>query len=346
MHKSFLNKSTFILLLLALVVPAAQADRESRQKGRDKMWDDKVSSKKEKLRETPVAIRKASRKDKRRLQSIEELGAQSPEDLENQARAYIQDKKYELAISRLEALLKWYPDYNGEDSLMWLAGIQYEAGLPVAALESIMDFGEKYQDSPNITRMVALANEIGKQFTTGVQEDYQVLSRYDKAKDAFEFVNTHDPYSIEAAIGLLSRATVSMIRKDWDEAIVDLKEVENKQPGTAMQAQAEMLIGKSYLGLNKGGGYSEEHLDMAIRYLSGYLERYPHGASRDKVADMLAEAERRRGERLLAVVEYYCTARKWSAAKLYGEKILKDDKLREAHENARRLLVFVDKKLQ
>lgn len=286
-----------------------------------------------------------SRREKRRQASLDHFDADSPQELEDLARKYARAKDYEEAIKHVEALRKWYRKYKPEETLLWLAGLQYEAGEPREALESIQLFGEKFPDSPKITLLVTLAYEIGKNFTVARNADYKVFGRVSRAREAFDFVNTHDPYSLEAARGLMSQALLQMKRNEWEEAMVLLKEIEHKQPATPIAAESEVLIGKCYLGMNKSSLHSREFLDQAIRYLSGYLERYPHGARRDQATKLLKDAYLRKGRKLLQVVRYYCTARKWGAAKLYSQKILEQDKLKHSHAEARDLLSYVDKKL-
>lgn len=287
-----------------------------------------------------------SRKSQRSLRQLEEFGVKNAEELEIQAKDYTFRGEYQMAIRRYSILMKYFPDYKlDEEILLIIAGLYYEAGNPSEVLDLMETFAEKFPDSSRMTQMVKLAFNIGKYYTVALNGDYDTFTRFHKAIRAFEFVNEHDPYSLEAAYALLSMAMIQMERKQWEEAILYLKDIERKQPATEMSAKAEVVLGECYLGLNKGSNYSREFLDQSERYLKGYLNRYPKGNDREKAQNLLEEAYRRMGILSLETVRYYCTAKKWPAAKQELKKILSTKDLITAHPEATELLDYVKKRL-
>lgn len=294
----------------------------------------------------PALDAKLSRKEKRRMRILESLGIESAEGLEQQAIDYIAIGEYKMAIQRYSSLISWHPQYKPERCMQVMAGLYYEMGEPMEALEHAEEFAEKYPDSALITELVQMAFEIGKNLCVAKDREYKVLNRYTKAVRAFEYVNKHDPYSVEAAESLMSQSAIHILRGDWEEALLLLQEIEQKQPGSEIAARAEVVIGRCFLGMNKGGEYSRGNIDQAVRYLESYLQRYPKGLDREEAQSLLIEAYKRRGILQLKIIRYYCTARKWEAAQSYVEELLKNEKLKKAHAEAKELRDFLKKKIK
>jgi outer membrane assembly lipoprotein YfiO len=175
---------------------------------------------------------------------------------------------------------------------------------------------------------------LGKHFATSTKDEYSVLFRTTKAISSFDFVNKHDPYGLAAAEGQLSIAALKMTKEQWSEALVHLKDVLRKQPGTEIAARAEVTVGECYLGLQKGASYDIKLLIQAERYLSGYLSNYPDGEDRAKAEGLLKRVRARMSRGELDVARYYATARKWQAAIDVLDDILKDQDLSPAHPEA------------
>ena len=273
---------------------------------------------------------------------MQAFNAQSSEELIQLAKKNTQQGNFSQAIRQYNALLNWYPEQKLEPKLLVIiAGLYYEAGEPKAALVTLEEYGEKYPDSHEITKLVQLAGELGKQYILGKLFNYQVLNRYSKALRAFEFVTTHDPFGQEAAQAMLSSSIIYMRRKEWDQAIFTLKDIGRKQPATPIAAEAEIYLGECYLRGSKGAVYDSGYLENARRYLEGYLSQYPKGKDRKKAEVLLEETFQRQGRKELQAARLYLTSRKWDAAKLYLDDILAEPLLHSAHPEARELLSFV-----
>ncbi|MBF0197604.1 MAG: tetratricopeptide repeat protein [Planctomycetes bacterium] len=286
------------------------------------------------------------RRNKRRLKRLEEYNVDTPEKLLKLAKDNTKNGNYGVALNQYNVLVRWFPELKlGQKVLILIAGIYYESGQPKKALEIIEEYGEDYPDSFEITRLVDLAFEVGKQYIVAKDANYQSINRYSKAIRAFEFVVTHDPYSLKASEGLLSTAIIHMKRSNWEEALVALKSIGRKQPGSAISADAEVLIAECFLGMNKGANYDGESLENSQRYLEGYLSEFPMGLQRKKAEKLLQETHLRFGRKHLESARLYCTARKWDAAKLYLEDILAKPELQFAHSEASALLKRVKEEL-
>ncbi len=285
------------------------------------------------------------RRTRRLLENIDATMAESPEDLEKQAEVFASEGNYKMAVRRYEVLRAFYPDYRpDEDLLLLIAGLQYEDGEPAAVMFTLETLGEKYPDSQKMARAVELAFAVGKNFVVTRNEDYDLWRRESYAIKAFEFVAEHDPYGPAAAEGLFSAAHIHMRRGDCEEAVIALKDLEKKQPGTPIAAKAEVALGESYLGLNKGETYSRELVERGVFYLEDYLERYPNGEDRERAKALLTEARRRIGIHDLDAARFYCSQRKWTAAKFCLEGVLADATLAPFHPEARELAAAVEKK--
>ena len=147
----------------------------------------------------------------RKTSRLSDHGVKTLEELIDQALWYTQQRKFIEAKRRFQLALTLDSKSKYKESLLvYLAGLEYQMGNPKTALKAVRQFGDKHADSPLITNMVKLAFEIGKGYTLNEDLEYESWFRVSRAFKAFEFVNTHDPYSIEAAKGLLSMATLNM----------------------------------------------------------------------------------------------------------------------------------------
>ncbi len=287
-----------------------------------------------------------NRNNRRIKERLKEFGVKNAQELEEQAKYYCKEGSYNLAINRYISLQTWFPQHKlPEDTLLLIAGLQFKANKPKASLNTIEKFGGKYPDSPKITQLVALAYEIGKNFTLQKTDHYKGLSSSLYATQAFDFVIQHDPFSPEASNGLLSIAIINMKNKLWNEAIIRLKEIQHKQPETEFSAKADVYLGECYLRLNKGSSYSKEYLTSALRYLESYEKQHPKGKEIKYVKLLLQEAYLRSGLTMIKNIRFYCTCKKWEAASFYIEKILADPKLSSVTKEAKALKEYVDKRL-
>ena len=294
--------------------------------------------------EADGALRKG--KAQRKVNRLSSYGVSNLEELKDQALWHFQQSEFVEAKLRLQSILALDKNYpKKEEILVYLASCEFEMGQPKIAMRSIKDFGKNHADSPLITNLVELAFEIGKGYTLGEKSEYQVLFRVSKAFAAFEFVNTHDPYSIEAAEALLSMATLNMQKRNWGEAISQLQDIHRKQPATDISARADVVLGECYLGFNKGSDYDRRNLILAERYLKGYLDHYPEGEDRAYAKSLLERAYNRMGRGELDVARYYLTARKWSSSKFVLKQILENKHYSIHYKEANALLDYISKKI-
>lgn len=297
---------------------------------------------------TPLLARQDfTRRDKRRFDFLKEYNANSLKELRLQAEYLSEHDDPRGAIHRYEILIRM-SEREKVDTLemqLILAALEIEAGRPDRAFRMVKTFGRNHPDSPLINRAVELAFRLGMSYASSDNEDYDVVFRTSKALTCMEFVNEHDPYSLEAAQGLLAMASIRMDQKNYPEALVNLQTVLRRQPGTEIAAQTEIHLAECYLGLHKGSDYDMKALRQAFRYLRGYLNHQPNGILRDRAAELLAIANVRMGRRLLDQARYYFTARKWSSAKKVLEGIVENKELKEAHPEAESLLAYAAERL-
>lgn len=291
----------------------------------------------------------ASRRDgkpQRKTERLQDYQVKTLEELIDQALWHTQKGEFLEAKRRFQLGMTLDRENKYRESLLvYLAGLEYQMGNPKTALRSVRSFGEKHADSPLITNMVQLAFELGKAYTLGETSEYTGWFRVSRAMKAFEFVNTHDPYSIEAAKALLSMAVLQMKKRNWAEAITYLQDIHRKQPATEIAAQADVILGECYLGANKGADYDRRNLVLAERYLKGYLDLYPDGSKSEYARTLLNRTYLRIGRGELDVARYYLTARKWAASKSVLETIVNNKDLAVHHREAKELLDYVAKKL-
>jgi outer membrane protein assembly factor BamD (BamD/ComL family) len=287
-----------------------------------------------------------SRKDQRRHKELIDYNVDNLDDLQQQAHLLASEGDFEGAIHRYNVIGRSIKNSDKEaEWLATLAGYEYEAGHPARALDFLSRFGKKFPDSPHITKLIDLAYRIGQGYTLQNKEEFEAVFEKSKAIKAFEFVNTHDPYSLRAAESQLSIACIKMGQNYWDEALVQLKDILRKQPGSDIAARTEVIIGECYLGFNKGSDYDSKLLVQAERYLSGYLKNYPNGINREKAQKLLDNVRLRVGRAQLDVARYYCTARKWQAAKGILVEIANDEQLSPCHPEAKALISYVEARL-
>jgi len=240
-----------------------------------------------------------SRKDLKRYDFLKDYNDSSLQQLRLQAE-YLSAHDDPLGAIHLYEILIKMGEVMKTDTLEFeliIAALEIEAGRPDKALRRVSTFGHKHPDSPLINRAVQLAFILGKGYALSTSEDYSVIFRNSKAIRSMEFVDEHDPYSLEAAEGLLTVATLRMNSKDFTEALVNLQTILRRQPGTEIAAQTEVHIAECYLGLHKGSPYDLKALREAIRYLTSYINHQPNGAFKDRATELLAMSNRRLGRR-------------------------------------------------
>jgi outer membrane protein assembly factor BamD (BamD/ComL family) len=265
------------------------------------------------------------------------------ETLLEEAHYLAQQGHFEEAINRYTIVgREWAKD--PEKAPLWLAnlaGFEYSAGQPARALEHVRRFGKDYPESPHITKVIDLAYRLGQGFLNGRDSTWDVMFRSAKTIVAFEFIQKHDPYSLQAAEGQMAISYIKMEKGQWDEALVHLKDIMRKQPGSEISASTEVAIGECYLGLNKGAEYDSRLLELSERYLLGYLNNYPNGLEREKASTLLTRVYKRLGHSLIQTARYYCTARKWKASMNTLQNLLKDQRLSLHHVEAEKLVEYV-----
>jgi len=297
---------------------------------------------------TPLcAKQKFSRRDQRRFDFLQEYNVSNLDQLRVQAEYLSAHGDPRGAIHRYEILIRMSDkeEINTLEMELILAGLELEAGNPDRAFRMVKKFGRQHPDSPLINRAVELAYRLGMGYSASESENFDVMSRRSKAITSMEFVDEHDPYSLEAAQALLTIATLRMQGKEFTEALINLQTILRRQPGTEISAETEIHIAECYLGLHKGPSYDMKALRQAIRYLNGYLHHQPNGILRDRASELLEISHRRLGRRRLDQARYYFTARKWSSAKKLLENIIGDQDLKSAHPEAKELLAYATERL-
>jgi outer membrane protein assembly factor BamD (BamD/ComL family) len=294
-----------------------------------------------------MAKQKFSRRDQLRFDFLKEYNVTNLSQLRLQAEYLSANDDPRGAIHRYEILIRM-GEKDQVDTLemeLILAALEIEAGRPDRAFRMIKRFGREHPDSPLINRAVELAFRLGMGYATSQNENYDVMFRNGKAITCMEFVDEHDPYSLEAAEGLLTLATIRMKSKSFSEALINLQTILRRQPGTEIAAQTEVHIAECYLSLHKGSDYDMKSLRQAIRYLRGYLNHQANGILRDRASELLTLANRRLGRRRLDQARYYFTARKWASAKTVLEGITANEDLKDAHTEAEALLAYAAERL-
>lgn len=328
--------SLVFTLLLPLLATPLWAERISRRGNRSTPSETTRVQPKKEPRQRKINFRRIER------HTDDNIGDTSAAQLVEEAQRFTASHQPEMAARRYRSLLTYFPGHlPEEDLLLNIAGLELLAGDPDDALSIIIDFGKRFPDSPKMTHMVELAFYIGKQYTLRTHPDFLALRAHSRAISALEFVDTHDPFSLEAAESLYSMAYLKIKSNEWEEAIEHLRRIEEKQPGTAIAANAEIALAECYLGLNKGAVYSGEFLDKAIFYLEAYLRRYPNGPQREQAQSLLDGAYRRIAIREIQTVRFYCSQRKWTAARFYLRSILEKPELAPVHPEAEKLLAAI-----
>lgn len=288
----------------------------------------------------------SSRRTRKALNQLKEYNVQSPQELEAQAQHFTLNGEYTLAIKRYQALLTWFPKHKHEKEIYLLvAGLHYKNNEPKESIFILEKFGKKYPDSIQMTHCVKLAFQIGKNYILEINEAYNGVGAKKYTKRAFKFVITHDPYSPEAAESLLTNAVLSMKAKEYEEAIIHLKDLHSKQPGTNYAAQADVYLGECFLRMNKGAKYSNDLLEKARRYLENHQKHNQTGPYTTKVKQLISEVYSRIGQLRVDNIRYYFTCRKWKAAKFYIDKTLDEPKLSMIHPEVLKLKIHVEKRI-
>ena len=83
------------------------------------------------------------------------------------------------------------------------------------------------------------------------------------------------PYNEKTPLALLYSAKVSQSDKEYDTAILSLKELINKYPSSKYTADAYFLIAHIYSDFIKGPEYDLESTREAIRYCEDFIALYP-----------------------------------------------------------------------
>ena len=288
-----------------------------------------------------------SKREQRRYDLEVDLENQDMQSLLEEAHYLAEQDDMEGAIQRYNIVgRKWSKD--SDKAPLWLAnlaGFEYKAGNAGRALGHILEFGKKYPESSHITKVIDLAYRLGKNFAESESPEYNVIFRKSKTIRCFEFLQQHDPYSLQAAEGQLAIAYIKMESGQWEEALVHLKDILRKQPGTAISSSTEVAVGECYLGMNKGAEYDSKLLLLAERYLKGYLNNAPNGLERDKANDLLKRTYRRLAFGQLKAARYYCTARKWNVSMSILQNVLKEENFSELHPEAEALVEYVAQRL-
>lgn len=288
-----------------------------------------------------------SKREERRYNLKVDLEQQDMQVLLEEAHYLAGQNDMEGAIQRYNIVgREWSKD--PDKAPLWLAnlaGLEYKAGNPARALGHILEFGKKYPESEHITKIIDLTHRLGKAFAESKSPDYDVMFRRSKTIRCFEFLQKHDPYSLASAEGQLSMAYIKMESAQWEEALVHLKDILRKQPGTSISATTEVAVGECYLGMNKGAEYDSKLLFLSERYLTGYLNNAPNGLDRDKASQLLKKVYQRLAYGQLKTARYYCSARKWNASMSILQNVLKEEKFAELHPETEALVEYVAQRL-
>ena len=90
------------------------------------------------------------------------------------------------------------------------------------------------------------------------------------------FTVTLYPYNENAPLALLLSAKVAQSDKEYDTAIISLKEIINTYPDSNFAAEAYFLIAHIYSEFIKGPEYDLEATREAIRYCEDFIALYPN----------------------------------------------------------------------
>lgn len=287
-----------------------------------------------------------SRKDRRKNDFLKAYDVENEVELRLSAEDHTARGDFRGAMRRYEVLRRLHPKNDDlvEEISIILAALEYRDGNLSRALSKVQAFGRKYPNSPNMTKAIEIAFSVGMDYVATEEGQASIFSR-SRAIRAFDFVDQHDPYSLEAAEGQLAIAVLRMESHEWNVALSHMNKVLRRQPATEISARTEVFMGDCYLRMHKGSDYDLTALRQARRYYSGYLSNYPEGVYRERAQEGLELCLLRLGRRQLDTVRYYCTARKWKAAQKVLEELISDPDLVKARGEAKELLLYVQAKL-
>lgn len=251
------------------------------------------------------------------------------------SRQYARAKQFELVGDARQAAIAWerlafsYPESDeAEEALIFSAKNHLAAGSFTKCRAMIEELRRRYANPTYLDAMGQVEAELGRGYLEGKGEGgtFALASRVRKARRIFQHILDEDSEGRWADDALLGLGQCDEADGRFDTAIEKYKKLLDKYPRSELRAETEGRIAICINRREPRPQYTESDTMEALnRIQAAYKEAEFGPTNLDKVA--LQENERvlrdRQAEKRFEQAQFYQTNRRFRAAEVYYELIVK-----------------------
>ena len=273
----------------------------------------------------PVVFRPGE-KVKYHAPGVEEISG-TADQLFSQAQAEEQAGERKQAIKTYKRLVKRYPRSNHSAEATYRAGQLTEAeGKLIKAAAIYRGLIEAYPETPRYHEAIEAQFRIGEIVLNAKKKKILGIpmgSALEEAVEIFASIVRNAPYGHITARAQFDIGRAREKQGSPDLAIEAYQSVVEKFPNDPLAVDAQYQIGYLWFSATRAGTYDPEAPARARVAFQDFLYRYPKSEKATQARENMALIETRETKGSLQIAQYYDKAKKYRAAVIYYNEVIR-----------------------
>ncbi len=252
-----------------------------------------------------------------------------PEEQLTFAKGFSAAKDYKKAVQEFEKLIRHYPKSREAAEAQYLIGRCYEDQIrPYEAFKSYQKVVDKYPFSDRFTEIVERQFKIGERLLNGEGKSGKFVSTllgsdYDVI-ETFRTVIKNAPYGQYAAPAQYQIGLYLSEKGLFQEARDEFEKVVNDYPNSDWVKAAKYQIALVDAKRSTEAQYDQKVTKTAVEEFKEFVKIYPDAELSEKAQAQINDLREKEAENHFLIAKYYEKTKKYKAAKLYYETVMKD----------------------
>jgi outer membrane protein assembly factor BamD len=240
---------------------------------------------------------------------------------------YLNNKKYDLAISEFKKLIKHYPrSKEAPEAQYYIGKVQETLNKPYEAFKSYQVVIDKYPFSERAGEIVEIQYQIGNELLEGRNRHGKMAEVFiggdDRVIDVFRTVIKNAPYGKYAAI---SQYKIGLYLKEkglYDEARDEFEKTMNDYPTSEWAKAAQFQIAMADTKRSGNAQHEQKTTQIAIEGFKEFVKSHPESELTSQAKDQISRLRDKEAENNFVIAEFYEKKNNYKAARLYYNDII------------------------
>lgn len=246
-----------------------------------------------------------------------------------EAMEYFNDQDYKNALREFKKIIIHYPDAKEAAEAQYYLGRCLEVmNQPYPAFLEYKKVLESYPNSQRINEILELQYKIGEAFLKQESKRWLGMSKYDFVEhpsiEIFKTIVEKGPYSKYAPQAQYQLGVLFLQLARFEEAKDAFQNVVDNYPENEFANPAKYQLAIATARAFPGADYDAASLEEATKRMDAFVKKHPHLKITELATQQLGQLRDQEAKKQFAIAQFYEKQKKFSAAKIYYQEVVKN----------------------